>query len=202
MTTQLLKISFIGIFSIMLFACSKKSSSTPTPAPPSQFTVNGVSYSAGTQLTVPNATAIQNGTFNPTIPAGGGYVSYTSTYVNNSITYYQYVFGQESIPTTGDSVNSLIIVESLTPIVAGTYTIFGTSDKPNSLPFAVESFSNTNLSYNDSTATGKLVISSINTTNKTISGTYSYTATGTKGSSPATITVTNGQLNNIGFQQF
>jgi hypothetical protein len=201
----LLKISFIGMFSIMFFSCIKKSdpNSSSAPGPTgSQFTFNGTTYAAGIPIVVLSDTSYQQSNFNPTVPSGGGYLSYTGSTTVFFTKLYEYTFAQINIPSIGNTIIAGFELASLTPIVIGTYNIYGAQDNPTSYPFAEGAFANTSTIYKDSTVTGTLNITAINTSNKTISGNYSYTATGAKGSNPASVSITNGKFNNIAFQEF
>jgi hypothetical protein len=129
-------------------------------------------------------------------------MSDTFTEKVNSITTYNYLFLLARIPSTGDTIASGFALSSLAPLTTGTYPIFGSSTTPTSYPAAGEFYADSKTNYIDSLATGSVVITKIDMTNKVITGTYSYTATGGKGSNPATLTVTNGQLNSITLQEF
>jgi len=205
MKKQLLTIPFIVVSIIFSVSCSKKSSSnssTPTPTG-SQVTINSKTYSAGSFITVPNDTALISGTFTPSISSSGSYANYTYTQTVKGVKVYTLFYLQANIPTAGDTVISGVLIESGSPITTGTYTIYGVSNLPtNSTTIASVTYYETNANYNDSLATGTLTITNLDTVNKKMSGTYSYTASGTKGSTPATLTVTNGQFNNVSLQEF
>jgi hypothetical protein len=196
MAKRLLKNSFIGLLSILFLACHQKTIILPTLTVP-QVTINGDNYGFVNQVNVSKTSGIFH-LPNPNV--NGGYISYTSKFMSNSILYHTYVLGQET--TFSDTISIELAFISTDSIAVGTYNIYASKYTPNatSYPF-VKEFSTYGNSFNDSIAVGTLNITELHYGYETISGTYTYTATGTKGSFPATLVVS-GQFNKIGFQEF
>jgi hypothetical protein len=201
MKTFLFTISALS--AIIIFSCSKKNESNSTNPTPTgtQVTISGQTYTAQSQIKIPNAEYFYDSGSNPQIPSGGGYLSFTDT-ITDGVKLYEYTFFQADIPATGDTVALAFILYSTSPITTGTYPIYSDSKTVTSYPAAVFDYYDTRNTYSDSIGTGTLTITKIDMTNKVVNGTYSYAGTGFKGSSPSTIAVTNGQLNNIGLQEF
>ncbi len=204
MKTFLFSISVLS--AILLFSCSKKhDSNSSSPAPTgTQVTISGKTYTAQSQIKIPDAEYYYYSGAAPQIPSGGGYLSFTDTITSGSgVKLYEYIFTQLDIPATGDTVEVAFVLNSTSPVITtGTYPIYSNSETINTYPSAVFLYGDTRNTYSDSTGTGTLTITKIDMTNKIVSGTYSYTGTGFKGSNPATINVTNGQLYTIGLQEF
>jgi hypothetical protein len=203
MKKLLIKISFFALASLLVFACKKKSDSpAPSPTIVAQVTINTKAYTATTQVLAPTDSAVYSGTFDPAIASTGSYLAYTSSRIDNSTKIYELFFYQANIPSSGDTIAAGLFIESTSPITTGTYSLYGTSNLPNATTLGVVTYNDSNGNYSDSLASGSIVITQLDMANKKMSGTYSYTASGTKGSSPATLTVTNGSFTNIAIQEF
>jgi hypothetical protein len=194
--------------SLSIYSCKKKHdatpAATPTPAPASiQASINGTTYKASTQIVVPNLIAITgNGNYSPSIASNGSYINVTypdtSTWVKPYT--YQYIIYQANIVSPGDTMRYIINISSKSVITTGTYPLtINTPTSPGN-SYGTAGFSNTN--FVDSLVTGTINITTLDRTNKLASGTFSFTSTGTKGSSPATLSLTNGIFTNLILQEF
>jgi len=197
------KIILVLVATSCFYVVSCKKKDTSAPAKEAKATVAGTNYSASTQILIPNDSALTaaSSTFNPQLPSGGGFISYTSEDTNQSvigpIVTYGYFFLQANLITPGDTALFGFAIASLSPIDTGKYS-FSASLPSKTGTGIYEDTRN----YNDSTATGSVTITDVNTTSKTISGTYSFTIIDSSGTAPATVTITNGQLINIPYQKF
>jgi hypothetical protein len=202
MKTFLLKLTLLVLSPVIIFSCNQKYHNSPNPTPTgAQVTIGGQTYTAQSQITIPYADYYYYVGGSPKIPAGGGYLSYTDT-ATTDVKIYEYTFLQANIPVTGDTVAVSCLLYSTSPIATGTYPVYSAAKTITTYPAAIFEYGDTRNTYDDSTGSGTLVITKIDMTNNVISGTYNYAGIGTKGSNPATIAVTNGQLNNIGVQKF
>jgi hypothetical protein len=208
MKTLFVKILIVGLLSMLIFACKKKDSDAAAPILPSnsssQVIINGESFSAYTQIIVPNKKVLSDKKYKPPIPAGGGCFCIKDTTKYSGITIYEFGFGQTNIPVPGDTVFLGFTIASLMPITAGTYTINGKGNNAKTLtyPLATLIYGDTQNTYEDSTGTGTITISYMDLVNKVVYGTYSYKGNGTKNSSPTTLNISNGQFNNVSLQEF
>ena len=208
-------------------SCRKKTDNTPEPTASSgsQVTIDGKTYAASSQIIIPsnintsnitNITATIDSVFpkTTTIPSGGGYVSFATTnttLLGSNFPIYIYSFVQATI-VVKDTIRSGFVLGSLLyPIDTGKYTFTSTavlsslasSFNPFSGPLKYAfSIYQDSTNFVDSAATGTVHITELDTTSRTISGTYSGTAIGAKGSVPATVTIINGQFTNISYQKF
>jgi len=202
---------------------------TPAPAKTSLATVSGKSYTVTNQVILPTDSAAASNYTQPTFPSGGGYVSMMGSYYAGSqvvpvigdtvtVPIYAYIFAQSVVPSAGDTTTWGFTIASLgAAIKTGTYTFTPlSSDTTSDTNFLTTFLSGTGSStptlatgfyddsqglFNDSTATGSVTITSINTADSTIVGSYTLDVIGTKGSQPASITITNAQFN-VPYQTF
>jgi hypothetical protein len=206
MKTLFVKILIVGFMSMLIFACKKKDSdSAPIPSSisSSQVMINGETFSAHTKIIVPNKAVLSDKNYKPPIPPGGGCFSIKDTTHYSGITIYEFGFGQTNISAPGDTVFLGFSLASLMPIAAGTYTINNTGNNQIfTYPLANFFYGDTQNTYVDSTGTGTITISYMDVVNKVVYGTYSYKGKGTKSSSPATISISNGKFNNVPIQEF
>ncbi len=204
MKNQFKSIAIFAVASLCIFSCKKKSDSTPTPAAISgtQITINNKTYTASTHVNVPNDSALFSGSVHPVISSTGSYLSYTAPFTENTGKVYAFVFYQANISSPGDTISAGLEIQSPTAIAAGTYSLYGPGNIPNSNTFGVVMYNDSKGNYKNSIANGTVTITQIDMVNKVISGTYNYTATGANGSSPAALTVTNGAFINIPIQEF
>ena len=193
-------IAIVAVNCVVLVSCKKKDN-TPAPSQStgSSVTVAGTSYSASTHLTVATDSTIEGNSFHPTISSTGSFVSYTFTDNSDAPYIYNYFFAQATV-TSGDTTFVGFELASLTAIDTGKYVVDPTTYVAK---FGAEIYGDDKYpNFNDSIATGTVTVTSINTTSATISGTYSYTIVGAKGSVPSTVTVSSGQFTNVPYQKF
>ena len=203
-------LAVVTLVFLAIVSCHKKHDTTPSPVTGVSASVSGKSYSASTQIKIPNDSALfaASSTYNPVLPSGGGFFSFTtSTTVPDTIgtsvinvPVYQYYMLQGNTISPGDTALFGFVITSASAINTGKYS--STIVSSTSPAYALGVYSDEVGLFDDSTSTGNVTITSINTTNLTISGTYSFVITGSKGSIPSTVSITNGQFTNIPYQKF
>jgi hypothetical protein len=196
------------VINTFMGSCKKKSDPSPSTSVNGTLSaiINGVAYSAQTQMLVKNDSTDQ---FN-SIAANGTYaaLSYTATGSNIPFPGFVHCFELYQFNRTNtDTLDYGILIASKNPIAVGsTYTIYSDNiqSAPSGTAFSEGFAENSSMkNFNDSTSIGTITITELDLTNGLASGTFNFTNYGnrTGGSIPA-ITVSNGIFNNLKIQTF
>ena len=195
----------VAIICFIAISCKKNDGLYPTTPEQTSYVFNGTTYTANNQLLVKNDSTFAL-TATPNL-SSGGFISYMYT----KDTLYHYLFSQQNLASTGDTIKLEILVSSENPLTTGVYPIVGGA--LNTVPtttttFATVSYSDTKNIFSDSTtlgngnAIGSITLNVLNSTTGTLSGLFSFTVPNHKGNAPSTDTISSGQLINIPYQQF
>jgi len=211
--SALFLIMLLGVLtSISLFtSCRKKDDTAPkAKVYPTGASIDGTYYYAQTLDSIPNYQSWFNASLSGNL-ANANYVAFKFT--DNSGTYapagfpYGFVLAQLVITAT-DTIETEIDLFSSAQITTGNYTIYSdnlTASPINSGTYATAYAQKASLpNFVDSTTTGYINITQIDTVNRVASGTYSFINTGNRYSNGTipTITVSNGRFTNMNFQKF